>query len=333
KGVQQLKPGHILTCKLGGKLRTYEYAHLNFQPSTIKPLNTTIKHVREALEESVYMHIKDHQSIGAYLSGGIDSTSIVALAKQHKADLLTFTVGFKREGYNECDLASETARELGLANIQKIITPEEVIQELPNIIFHMDNPISDPAAIPNYFLAKEATKQVDVVLSGEGADELFGGYKIYLESQSLKIFNYMPNTLKCGLNKLSQILPEGMKGKSFLWRGTTPLSQRYTGNAHIFNEAKKRRILQNYQDEYPFTKVTEPLFEKVSNLDSPTQMQYIDLHTWLNGDVLAVADRMTNAYSLEMRLPFLDKKVFDVARTIPSNMKLSHGTTKYVLRE
>ncbi|GAB2562260.1 asparagine synthase (glutamine-hydrolyzing) [Gracilibacillus alcaliphilus] len=332
KGTQKLKPGHYLIKTFGKKLRTYEYCHLNFQPNKNRTLDGTIKQTRKTLEESIYAHMKGTQSIGAYLSGGVDSTSLVALAKQYKSNIQTFTVGFKRQGYNECDVAKDTAKELGVENIQKIITPEEVIQELPKIIWYMGEPIADPAAIPNYFLVREAKKHVDVVLSGEGADELFGGYNIYRESESLKVFNYIPRPLKCIINRISLILPESIKGKSFLWRGTTPLSQRYVGNAYIFNENMKKDLLKHYDANQQFTEITKRLFQNIRNLDEPTQMQYIDIHTWLSGDILPVADRMTSSHSLELRVPFLDLKLFDIARTIPTSMKITHGTT-YILRQ
>lgn len=333
KNIQQLNPGRYLTKKPGEKVHVHEYFQIDFQINATKTLEASIEQTREALEGSVHKHMQGNQSIGAYLSGGIDSASIVALAKQYCPSLQTFTVGFKREAYSEMELAQETADELGVENIQKTITPEEVIQELPHIIWHMDDPVADPAAIPNYFVAKEASKHVDVVLSGEGADELFGGYNIYQESKSLKVFDYIPNFLKRGLYHLSRLFPESMKGKSFIQRGTTPLRDRYVGNAYIFSESKKRSLLRHYNGVHIFTKVTEDLFQHASHYDEPTQMQYIDLHTWLAGDILTVADRMTSAHSLEMRVPFLDKHVFEVARTLPSHVKLKHGTTKYVLRQ
>lgn len=333
KNIHQLKPGHTLVKKQNDKVLLQRYSHLDFQIDRNKTLETAVRQVRYALEESVSEHMQGNKPIGAYLSGGIDSTSIVALAKQHCDTLQTFTVGFQRETYSEMELAQETAYELGVTNIQKIITPEEVVKELPNIIWQLGDPVADPAAIPNYFVAKEASKYVDVVLSGEGADELFGGYNIYKEPQALRIFDFLPRLLKKGLFNISQLFPEGMKGKSYIERGTTPLSQRYVGNAHIFNEKEKRTLLTHYNEKYPYNEATKKLFHEAKHHDPSTQMQYIDLHTWLQGDILTVADRMTSAHSLEMRAPFLDKQVFNVARTLPTHLKLQQGTTKYVLRK
>ncbi|SDJ31226.1 asparagine synthase (glutamine-hydrolyzing) [Natribacillus halophilus] len=331
--MEQLKPGHYMIKEPGKSPAIHQYQQLRFQPDGSKTLASSVKQTRDVLEDSVQKHMRSDVPVGAFLSGGIDSTSIVALAKKHNPDLTTFTVGFEREGYSEIDLAQETADQLGVKNIQKVITPEELIQELPNIIWHMDEPVADPAAIPNYFVAKEARKHVKVVLSGEGADELFGGYNIYREPLALKGFDYMPTFLKRGLNQLAQVFPEGMKGRSFLLRGTTPLSERYVGNAKIFDESEKKKIMMHHNKANGFTQLTERFYQEAASYDPSTQMQYIDLHTWLQGDILTVADRMTMAHSLELRVPFLDKEVFRVASTLPSHVKIARGTTKYVLRQ
>lgn len=332
-GIHQLHPGYSLMKKPGEDIVLQKYYQLDFQINNTKTLETSIYEVRQALEESVKRHTQGNKSIGAYLSGGIDSTSVVSLARHYCSNLQTFTVGFPRETYNEMELAQETAHELDITNIQKVITPEEVIKTLPSIIWHLGDPVADPAAIPNYFVAQEASKHVDVVLSGEGADELFGGYNIYKEPQDLRIFDFMPQLLRRGLFTLSRLFPEGMKGKSYLQRGTTPLSERYVGNAYIFNEQEKRALLTHYNGLYPYTEATKDLFREVRHHDASTQMQYIDLHTWLKGDILPVAERMTRAHALEMRAPFLDKEIFKIARTLPIQTKLHKGNTKYVLRQ
>jgi len=331
--IQQLKPGHYMLKEPGKPLFIHEYHHLYFHPESNKSFEACVQQTRDALEDSVSKHMRGDVPVGAFLSGGIDSTSIVALAKQHHPGIKTFTVGFEREGYSEIDLAKETAEELGVENIHRVITPEEVIRELPNIIWYMDDPVADPAAIPNYFVAKEARNHVKVVLSGEGADELFGGYNIYREPLSLKVFNYVPGFLKKGLHQLALSFPEGVKGRSFLLRGTTPMAERYVGNAKIFNEKEKQALLSDYNKAFPFTEMTKMLYQEAASLDLTTQMQYVDLYTWLEGDILTVADRMTMAHSLELRAPFLDREVFRVARTLPVHAKIGNGTTKYVLRQ
>lgn len=330
-GIHTLPPGHTLKIS-DGNISLQQYNKLTFRPIT-KSADAFTKATRQILEYSIKMQLKHAPSAGAFLSGGIDSTSIVAIAKQFNPNIKTFTVGFNEQGFSEIELAKATASELNVANVHKIITAEECISQLPTIIQHLDEPIADPAAIPLYFAAKEARKHVDVVLSGEGADELFGGYSIYREPFALRWFHYLPEALKKRLHELSIKLPEGMKGKSYLWRGTTPLEERYIGNANIFSEAEKKLILSHYDDTISFTDITKELFTEAKAYDDSMKMQYIDLHTWLSGDILANANRIAAAHSLQFRYPFLDKDLFNLARQIPTKAKFKKRTTKYVLRK
>jgi asparagine synthase (glutamine-hydrolysing) len=208
-----------------------------------------------------------------------------------------------------------------------------MMDALPRIVWHLDDPVADPALVPLYFVAKKAAEHVTVVLSGEGADEFFGGYGIYREPLSLKPLTSLPDSVQKGLRAVSKVFPEGVKGKSFLERGTTPLQERYFGNARIFTEAEKSRLMRSYDRSVQYTDVTAAHYADAAHLDDITQMQYIDLFTWLRGDILVKADRMSMAHSLEVRVPFLDTGVFDVARTIPPELKVtSKGVRKYALR-
>src|SRR5699024_1364102 len=242
-------------------------------------------------------------------------------------------VGFEREGYSEVDVAKETADKLEVENISYIISPQEFVEKLPKIMWHMDDPLADPACIPLYFVSREARKHVTVTLSGEGSDELFGGYNIYREPESLKMFQSIPGPAKNLLARVAETIPEGVRGKSFLERGTTPLRERYIGNAKIFEEQEKEGLLKGWKQELGYQQITAGLFDYVSDYPLVGQMQYVDIHTWLRGDILLKADRMTMANSLELRVPFLDKEVFRVASGIPVDMKIANGTTKSILRE
>ncbi|MCI2257253.1 asparagine synthase (glutamine-hydrolyzing) [Domibacillus sp. PGB-M46] len=332
ENVKKLEPGHFFTQKPGQAMKIQSY----WKP-TFRPIKSTedqiIKDIRNVLIDSVNVHMRSDVPVGSFLSGGIDSSFIVSLAKQVNPDLKTFSVGFERNGFSEVDVAKETADALGLENISHIISPEEFVQELPRIIWHMDDPLADPAAVPLYFVAREARKHVKVVLSGEGADELFGGYNIYREPESLRIFQSIPGPMKGALKALSGILPDGFKGKSFIERGATPLEQRYIGNAKMFEEAEKRALLSQYKPNMGYTDVTAPIYRQSADYDAVTKMQNIDIHTWLRGDILLKADKMTMAHSLELRVPFLDRKVFDVASSIATDQKIKNNTTKYVLRK
>ncbi|MCY8574188.1 asparagine synthase C-terminal domain-containing protein, partial [Bacillus haynesii] len=221
----------------------------------------------------------------------IDSSFIVSVAKQFHPNLKTFSVGFEHEGFSEVDVAKETADKVGVENFSAIISPEEYMNELPKIVWHLDDPLADPAAIPLYFVAKEAKKQVTVVLSGEGADELFGGYNIYREPLSLKPFERIPSPLKKMLLRVASAMPEGMKGKSFLMRGCTPLEERYIGNAKIFEEGMKSKLLRQYDSNLSYCDVTKPYFEESKSYSEINKMQYVDIHTWLRGDILLKADK------------------------------------------
>jgi asparagine synthase (glutamine-hydrolysing) len=197
----------------------------------------------------------------------------------------------------------------------------------------LDDPVADPSLVPLYFLARTASRHVTVVLSGEGSDELFGGYTIYREPMSLAGIERLPAGMKRGLRSLSKVIPEGVKGHSFLERGTTPIEERYYGNARIFSPTEKAELMRFTAD--PHTVITGALYAETADVDDVASMQYVDLHTWLPGDILAKADRMSMAHSLELRVPFLDQAVYAAAAGLPTELKLPAGsrTTKHALRE
>ncbi|BBN98400.1 asparagine synthetase B [Sporolactobacillus terrae] len=329
--IKCLEPGHYLLKKDGEPLTKKAFWEPSFAPVE-QTLGDAKKKIQDALINSVKIHMRSDVPVGAFLSSGIDSTSIVALAKRYNEQIKTFTVGFASKGYNEIDIAQDSADKLGVQNNSLEITPEMVLEELPKIVWHLDNPVADPAAIPNYFVAREARKQVKVVLSGEGSDELFGGYNIYREPLALNWFDKVPKLGKNLLHAIARQMPVGMRGRSYLLRGTTPLSQRYVGNAFIFDEEEKKFVLKTYSDQARFTKITDPIYSQASK-NKLDQMQLVDLKTWLRGDILTVADRMTMAHSLELRVPFLDVHVFEAARTLPAALRTGEGTTKYAFRE
>lgn len=332
EGIFKLEPGHYFTKKIGSKMEIKRYWKAHFKPLQ-RSESEYIKEIKDILFDSVKMHMRSDVPVGSFLSGGIDSSIIASIAKEYHPSIKTFSVGFERNGFSEIDVAQETAEKLGVENISYVITPEEYMNEVPKIMWHMDDPLADPACVPLYFVAREARKHVTVVLSGEGADELFGGYNIYREPQSLEIFNKIPRAGKALLKGIASMMPEGAKGKSFIERGVTPMEDRYIGNAKMFSEQEKQELLAVYRKGLDFTDITKPLYEESKGYDPVDRMQYIDIHTWMRGDILLKADRMTMAHSLELRVPFLDKAVFEVASKIPSSLKTANGTTKYILRK
>ncbi|WP_026918684.1 asparagine synthase (glutamine-hydrolyzing) [Gordonia shandongensis] len=289
--------------------------------------------IADALRDSVAKHMRADVTVGSFLSGGIDSTAIAALAIQHNPDLVTFTTGFERDGYSEIDVAAESAEAIGARHVVKVVSPAEFIQALPTIIWYLDDPVADPALVPLYFVAAEARKHVKVVLSGEGADELFGGYTIYKEPLSLKAFDRAGPRMRRLMGAVSDRIPEGTRGKSLLHRGSLPLEERYYGNARSFDDARLRSVLRTFREDWTHTDVTAPIYAMSEGLDPVARMQHLDLFTWLRGDILVKADKITMANSLELRVPFLDREVFDVAEQLPFDEKIAHGTTKYALRK
>jgi len=271
-------------------------------------------------------------TVGAFLSGGIDSTAIAALAKQENPDLLTFTVGFERTGFSEIDVAAESAAAIGVRHITRVVTPQEYMDAVPLIVWYLDDPVADPALVPLWFIAREARKHVKVVLSGEGADELFGGYNIYREPLSLRPFEKLPGGVRRLLGTAGRRLPDGVRGKDLLRRGSIPLERRYYGNARIFRD-DELDFLRRRDPAVSYLDVTRQLYADNAGYDAVTRMQHIDLFTWLRGDILVKADKMTMANSLELRVPFLDKEVFAVASTLPVSERVTRETTKYALRQ
>ncbi|WP_100616921.1 asparagine synthase (glutamine-hydrolyzing) [Bacillus cereus] len=330
--INKIEPGHYFIKEIGKELEVYRYWKPYFNASDIKK-EEHIRAIRDVLYDSVKVHMRSDVPVGAFLSGGIDSSIIASIAKEINPNLLTFSVGFEHRGFSEIDVAKETAEKLGVKNYSVLVTPQEFMNEFPKIMWHMDDPLADPAAVPLYFVAKEARKHVTVVLSGEGSDELFGGYNIYREPNSLKMFSYIPTSGRTVLKALSGVLKEGFKGKSFLERGCTPIEERYYGNAKIFREEEKIKLIKSYNESVNYKDVTKPLYNEINDYDDVSKMQYIDMYTWLRGDILLKADKMSTAHSLELRVPFLDKEVFDVASKIPTELKITNRTTKAILRE
>ncbi|AKE41596.1 asparagine synthase, glutamine-hydrolyzing [Corynebacterium kutscheri] len=333
--IRRLESGCYATVTPGESVQQHRYFRPKFHSHKVAQGKETelFNRIARALEDSVEKHMRADVTVGSFLSGGIDSTAIATLAKRHNPNLLTFTTGFEREGYSEVDVAAESAAAIGVEHIVKIVSPEEYAQAIPKIMWYLDDPVADPSLVPLYFVAQEARKHVKVVLSGEGADELFGGYTIYKEPLSLAPFEKIPTPLRKGLGQLSKILPAGVKGKSLLERGSMTMEERYYGNARSFNFEQLQRVIPWAKKEWNHEDVTAAIYAHSTHMDPVARMQHLDLFTWMRGDILVKADKMTMANSLELRVPFLDREVFAVAESIPYDLKISHNTTKYALRK
>ena len=345
KGIFKIAPGNFLDIDLVSGVFTEQcYAEFSFGENSQGPtlesgaLRSDIGNSGEAeyakellavLDDSVKHHMVSDVPVGSFLSGGIDSGIIAALAQKNLGDrkLSTFTIGF--DEVSEAREAEVTARHTGTDHKTVTIARDEYFKELPNIVWHFDEPVADPSAAALYFVAREARKSVKVVMSGEGADELFGGYNIYLEPYARRCLAFVPKIIR---EKILRPLSESnysFRGKNFLTRFFSHLEDWYIGNANIFSQ---REVENMWKWKSCARMDLAPLYKKVSNREDSEKMEYIDINTWLPGDILAKADKMTMAHSLELRVPFLDREVSDFARRLPPNLKWKNYTTKYLLR-
>ncbi|MEV4643153.1 asparagine synthase (glutamine-hydrolyzing) [Actinoplanes sp. NPDC049548] len=331
--IRRLSAGGTLDFTPGSEPVLGRYWQTRFTPARRGELDEVAGRIRDALRDSVRAHMVADVPLGAFLSGGVDSTGVVALAAEVDRTLPVFTVGFDLPGYSELHLARHSAEHLGLPLTEVLVSPQDAIAALPRIVWHLDDPLADPSLVPLYFLAREAARQVTVVLSGEGADELFAGYRIYREPLSLAPLTALPPKLRRGLAAVSAALPDGVRGKSLLERGAVDLAERYYGNARIFSDAGRSALLGEHASQIRHTAVTGPLYAQAADVDEVTAMQHIDMHTGLPGDILTKADRMAMANALDLRVPFLDPEVFAVAATVPTEFKVNRqGDTKIALR-
>lgn len=333
KGIYRVPPAtYLLIDAKTGHAEEKTYWDFAFEQDEKMSEEEGAKELSGILKDSVQHHLISDVPLGAFLSGGVDSALIVgAIRAVHPTgELRTFTIGSKE--INEFAEAREQSDALHTTHTEIVLDPDEYFAALPRIAWHFDEPVADPSAIALYFLAKQASKHVKVVLSGEGADELFGGYGIYREPYSFAKFERLPRVLRAGLLFLTR-LPFHFRGLNFLRRYQKKLSDRYIGNAYIFSNEEAQRIWRGA----PYTRMTlDPVFANARAWSEPTQMQYVDMHTWLPGDILAKADKMSMAHSLEVRVPFLDKKVGAFAARIPDRLKYQDGTVenaKYLLRK
>lgn len=336
RSVRRIESGCCFTVAPGGPVQVERYFSPTFtarQITSSAEADRLHDEIVDVVRDSVAKHMRADVTVGAFLSGGIDSTAIAALAREHDQNLITFTTGFERQGYSEVDVAAESAAGLGVKHVVRTVSAEEMMETIPLIVWYLDDPVADPALVPLWFIAREARQHVKVVLSGEGADELFGGYSIYREPLSLAPFERVPGAMRKAMGRVSTAIPEGTRGKDLLRRGSLSLEDRYYGNARIFRDDQLSAIMQSFDPGVSHQDVTAEAYRTSQGWDPVTRMQHVDLFTWLRGDILVKADKVTMANSLELRVPFLDSEVFRVARTIPLDQKITRETTKYALRQ
>ena len=326
RGVKKLLPAHWMEWK-DGALTVQRYWTPRFTPDDGPTLQEWEQAISDAMQESVAAHKIADVEVGSFLSSGVDSSYMAALAHVDK----TFTVGFANKQYDETDYAREFSAHIGVKNTASRTTPEEYWENLGRIQYHMDEPLADPASVALYFVNREAAKQVKVCLSGEGADEFFGGYNIYKEPFTVSWYDRLPLWLRRALGAAAGLLPP-VPGVNFLVRRGRPLAERYIGNTNLMGERRKKQLLKNYTGRVLPTDLSRPYFEAARGQDPVTQMETCDLNLWMVGDILLKADKMSMANSLELRVPFLDRKVFELACRIPTKCKVNAQQTKIAMR-
>jgi asparagine synthase (glutamine-hydrolysing) len=324
KNVFKLPPAHYMKVDAKtGMTEIKRYWQFTFKQNDNLKESETSNKILEVMKDSVSHHMIADVPVGSFLSGGIDSSIIATLMQKIRGEkkIKTFTVGF--ETLSEGREAKETSEPLGTDHTEITIGAEEYFKNLPKVVWYFDEPVADPSAVGLYFLAKEAAKQVKVVLSGEGSDELFGGYNIYLEPFARRKIAWIPRVVLRFLASLS------LRGSNYAKRALLKLEDRYIGNASVFQENEVKKLWKGRMSRFNLGN----LYQKVRDLSDSTKMQYIDINTWLVGDILAKADKMTMAHSLELRVPFLDREVANLASTLPDRFKWRGGETKYLLRK
>ena len=331
KNVYKLPPAHFFIKDKTG-FRCQRYWKVEFEADEKPELDEWVNRISDTMHDSVEAHKVSDVEVGSFLSSGVDSSYVAAIAGVDK----TFTVGFGTdERYNEIGWAKEFSKAIGKENTSKVITPEEYWGILPKIQYHMDEPLADPSAVALYFVCNIASEKLKVVLSGEGADEIFGGYNVYSEPGGT-VYDRVPMGIRKQIGKLCSKLP-ARRGLNFFIRKGKTVEERFIGNAYMFTPAERKALLKIKTDAPHPMKITAPFYSEVAGKDDVTKMQYLDLHMWMAGDILLKADRMSMANSLELRVPFLDREVMALAQKIPTRYRVTRKEhtdekTKYITK-
>lgn len=327
ENVHKLNPGHFMIYK-DGKLEITQYFEIDYRNNNDN-LDTAVNKINDIMKSSIEYHKIADVEVGAFLSSGVDSSYIVANANVDKA----FTVGFEhRDAFDETEDAHALCEILGMKHTRKNITADMFFDILPTVQYHSDEPHANLSAVPLYYLANMASKEVKVVLSGEGADELFGGYYEYETPREYAKYNKLPFGFRRAMKSIAEKLPN-MKGRHFLIRAGSTLEESYIGQAFIMNNEEADKLLKpEYRNGKCYQDVTRPIYAKIKDKPDLLQKMYMDMHLWLPYDILLKADKMTMANSLELRVPFLDKEVFKVSEEIPLQYIMHDYVTKYAFR-
>ena len=326
KGVKKLRPGHYYVYENGHmELKTYYNLTLDYKDMTF---DEAVGKIEKEVEESVKYHKISDVEVGSFLSGGVDSSYVVATALPDK----TFSVGFDNKGFNETMYAKELSDSLGIKNFAKLITPDEFFEGINKVQYYSDEPHANLSSVPLYFLSKLAAEQVKVVLSGEGADELFAGYNEYADALPQRIYRKLPFSLRHKLY-LKYKDRKHFRGQTIILKYGQKVEDRYIGPAEIMtDELANSLVTSKYKNAETSRDLTKKYYDEVKNMDDVSKRLYLDMKMWIVEDILLKADKMTMANSIELRVPLLDKKMWELARTIPVRHKVHNEITKYAFR-
>lgn len=331
KNVHKLPPAHYYEYE-NGKMTIKRYYQPSFNINNEKTMEQFVDDIEDTFRKSVEAHKIADVEVGCFLSAGVDSSYVACeLSKIQKVK--TYTIGFDSFAESEAGAAANLAKEIGVENFSKIINSDEYFDSVKYVQYHLDEPLGNPSANNLYYVSKRAAEDLKVVLSGEGADEMFGGYNVYKEPLTVsKYQRIVPKFIRKGLGKMASKLPD-FKGRSFLIRGSKSVAERYIGNSYVFEVGERDKYLANKYESLPPQWFTKKFYDEAKNYDEVTQMQYMDIHGWMVQEILLKADKMSMSQSLELRVPFLDKEIFALSSTIPARYKVSKENTKLAMRE
>jgi len=336
--IRKLLPGHTMSVR-NGKMHIRKYWNLEFHTQQGKTEAYYIERLRELLTESVRMRLIADVPLGAFLSGGIDSSSVVALMTETSSEpVKTFSIGFSEAGYNEANDAEIVARHFRSNHTEVILDYGKVIELIPDLLGHFDEPFADSSAFPTYLVSRLAAEKVKVALSGDGGDELFGGYFWWQKRPRYQLLlNQLPEPVKRGLGRIGKVLPEGFKGKYYLDRIHLPYHRFLLNNKAIFNEFEREDLYTGHLKEQlkgtDLFYYNQKVLDEIQDKNWMNKMQLYDINTYLPNDILVKVDMMSMYNSLEVRVPLLDHKVVEFAATIPSEYRIRKGISKYILKK
>ena len=325
KGVKRVEPGNQLIYK-DNNLEIERFFKLEFDEQNTN-LEKSAEEINEAMTDSVKRHFHADVEVGSLLSSGVDSSYIVSIGKPNK----TFTVGYDDPKYNEINYAKDLADKLGVQNISKKITQEEYIKNFPKLMYHMDEPLADPSIIALHSISELASHHVKVITSGEGADELFGGYNTYQEEVNQSWYMKIPFPLRRLASMIAGIFPE-VRGFNFIYRRGKHLKDYNIGLGRVFRDEEAMKIVKP-KNQIHTKDIVKPFYEEYKNNSTMVQRQVIDFYFWLVRDFLHAVDRSGSMFGIEARTPFLDEKVYNIARKLPVSSKINKETTKIALRK